>query len=129
MKKIAVLFALLIALVGCSNDNKITISNISSGAIYFNFRAYQYVIEIDSAVTINEIPNGTYTYATTYTVPAGAKTWDVKGDAAAGQISFEKKNTQVLLIYSGAVTAELQYILGCTMTTTNSSSAAAPIGP
>ncbi len=129
MKKIAVLFAVLAVVVGCSNDNKITLNNISGGTIYFNFLAVGYEIGVDSTQIIPDIPNGTYTYATTFGIPSGAKTISVIGTAASGELAFEKKDTQVRIIYSGYVTQDSVYQVGATITSTTPMATASPTSP
>ena len=128
MKKKAALFAFLVFFVGCSNDNKITINNLSDGRIYFNFRATQYIIGIDSMRTIDEIPNGVYTYATTYITPSSVTSATVSGNAVPGSVTFEKENTQILLIYS-ATTFNGAYTLEATMTSSGSGGVNSPTSP
>jgi hypothetical protein len=128
MKKIAVLFAVVAVFAGCSNDNKITLNNISDGPIYFNFRATRYIIDVDETESISDIPNGTYTYATTFGIPAGAKTYSIEGTAGAGSLIFDKKDTQILLIYSATLSDAGEYKVGATMTSSRSISSS-PTSP
>ena len=121
MKKIVAIFAFLMVLVGCSNNNKITITNLAHDYIYFNFRAQKYDIASNTTLVISDIPNGTYTYSTTYWIPASAKTWGITGDAAGGSIPFEKKDTRVLLLYAATMSPEFDYQVNVTMSSTISS--------
>jgi uncharacterized lipoprotein NlpE involved in copper resistance len=130
MKKIITLFGSLLVLAGCSNDNKIVINNLADGNIYFNFRAQQYEIASDQSVTIADIPNGTYVYATTYQIPSGAKTWSITGDAASGSLMFDKKSTRILLLYASTMDQNGAYNVNVTWSTTNSSTSTASLtGP
>jgi hypothetical protein len=105
MKKIVLMFAMLCSLWGCSNDNKLSIQNLAQETIYVNFRASVIPVQSNTTRTLTDIPNGTYDYNTTYTLPAGATSASSSGDAASGQMSFDKKNTQVLLLYSSTLLA------------------------
>jgi len=102
--------------VGCANKNEVTISNIADGAIYINFRAEVHTIYPNGSATIDDIPNGIYDYSTTYAVPAGY-TGQVSGDAAAGTLTFEDKNTKIQFIYS-STKSDTTYTLGCTKSST-----------
>jgi methyltransferase-like protein len=128
MKKIVAVFVLFLFLAGCSNDNKITLNNLSEGPIYFNYRAKHYIIDINGTKTIEEIPNGVYTYATTYGIPSSATSATVSGNAASGSVTFEKENTQILLIYSATI-FNGAYTLGATMTSSGSGGVTSPTSP
>lgn len=104
MKKMVTVLALAIFFCGCSNNNKLTIQNKSQGTIYLNFRATVYTIG-SNPVTLTDIPNGTYNYNTTFELPSGVTSWSASGTAAGGQMTFDKKNTQILLLYSSTLLA------------------------
>jgi hypothetical protein len=105
MKKIIGLIALSIALYGCSNDNKLTINNQASESIFINFRASVITIAPGGTQTVTDIPNGGYNYNTTFEIPSNITSWSASGSAASGQLTFDKKNTQILLLYSSTTLA------------------------
>jgi len=121
MKKALFFFSLLVTIAGCSNDNKLTVTNYSSGTIHFNFRAQKHTVPIDGTVDIADIPNGTYSYSTTFQLPPGTKSFSMADKAASGDVTLEKMNTQILVIYSG-VLLDSVYTFGATITSTNSNS-------
>ena len=114
---ISLLFFMLV-LPGCSSnvENKITLQNLASNKIYVNFRAS--VIEVDAGKTtvISEIPKGTYTYETTYEIPAGTISSKSEGEVS-GELTL-KAGTKVLIVYSSTFSDGL-YTLGATMTTSD----------
>jgi hypothetical protein len=106
--------------IGCSNNNKITINNLTIEPIHINFMAVDHFVDAGASLTVNEIPNGTYTYTTTYGYPPEAKSATASGDAASGSLLFEKKDTQILLLY-GYSYFDGAYVLNATMSSTRSS--------
>ena len=103
MKKYLPVLVLLIALWGCSNDNKLTIKNIGDEPIYINFRASIDSVYPGGSFPVTDIPNGTYEYNTTYRIPPGVTSASMSGEAGSGQLFFEKKDTQILLLYSSTL--------------------------
>jgi hypothetical protein len=116
MIKYAFIAATALLLIGCASKNEVKITNVAAGSILINFRAETHVIPSAGTKTISDIPNGTYDYSTTYSIPSGY-TGEVDGDAAAGTLIFEEKNTQVNLIYSSSV-SDTTYTLHCTRSST-----------
>jgi hypothetical protein len=115
--KYALSFFALVFFIGCSNNNQITIDNLSRGAIYFNCRAKLDTIPVNSSKIISDIPNGTFDYATTYAVPFGYKTATASQEAA-GTLTFEEKYTKIRIVYSATSSDDGEYQLGCTVTST-----------
>jgi hypothetical protein len=128
MKQIVTALILFAFLFGCSNDNKITINNLASGNIYINFMAKKYTITPSATVTVTDIPNGTYTYATTYEIPYYAKTWSIESNAASGNLIFEKKDTQILMLYASTISTDSTYEVNMSVTSTRSTSSS-PTSP
>jgi hypothetical protein len=116
MIRYAFIAATALLLIGCASKNEVKITNVASMSILINFRAETYVIPSAGATTISDIPNGTYDYSTTYSVPLGYK-GAVDGDVASGTLVFEEKDTQVNLIYSSSV-SDTTYTLHCTRSST-----------
>ena len=126
MKKIVTLVIVIIALVGCSNNNKLTVNNLAAEGIHINFMAVEHYVESGSSKVITDIPNGTYIFSTTYNIPPEAKSANITGEAAGGELIFEKKDTQILLLY-GYTYFDGAYEVNATMSTTRSSTS--PTGP
>lgn len=129
MKKILVLVAVLASMIGCSNDNKIVIRNDTGLPISLNFRAQVKdigAVAPNNEQTIKDIPNGTYSYNTTYTVPRAGHYTNGEG-AAGGEISFEKQKTAWLFIYSSTYSeADSTYTVYLNKTSSTSSTSANP---
>jgi len=129
MKNILVLTIALFAFAGCSNDNKIIIRNDTGLPITLNFRAQLKDVAEKSpnnVGTIAEIPNGTYNYNTTYTVPPAGH-YAFGTDAGSGEVSFEQQNTTWLFIYSSTYSeSDSTYTVYLNKTSSMSSSSSSP---
>jgi len=125
MKKIVLAFAMLMSLWGCSNDNKLTIQNMAQCPIYINFLGTVDSVFSGESYPVNNIPNGTYQYSTTYAIPNNVTSSSVSGDAASGQLIFEKNNTKVLLLYSSTTLTGV-YTLSATQSSSDPVSATSP---
>jgi hypothetical protein len=129
MWKVMTFAAAVLWLAGCSNDNQILIRNDAQADIMINFRANETDIPSGTSTTIKDIPNGAFDYATTYGVPAGATSWSVSGAAGAGTLTFSKKETHQLLIYSSTL-SNGAYTLYVNATSSEPTTAAAKVvGP
>jgi hypothetical protein len=116
-KKYAVLFILLsfcAAFVSCSSnlDNSITLKNLAAGDIHVNFRGSEIVVPSGETKTIKNIVPGTYTYSTTYEVPAAAKTSSVTGGLSGSLVI--KPGTKILILYSSSFQDDT-YVIGATV--------------
>lgn len=85
---------------GCSTnlDNQVRFNNLSAGDIRINFRAEIIDVPSSQEVIIKNVTPGTYTYATTYEVPASATSSSEQGDVS-GQIVI-RAGTKVTVLYS-----------------------------
>jgi hypothetical protein len=107
MKKILVVMCIsMIAFWGCSSDSgtSLTLKNMAAGAIYLNFRGELTTVQAGKTVVISDLSRGTYSYVTTYSVPAGATS-----STAVGELDGEiiiNPGTQVLILYSSTLSAE-----------------------
>ena len=63
-----------------------------------NFRAKDIKIKVGQKVAINEIPKGTYTYATSFSNPVGATSISSLGDVTGTVVL--KAGTKILVIYT-----------------------------
>jgi hypothetical protein len=100
MKNALVIAVVALFLSNCSKTNSVKIVNNAAEPIHFNFRAEVYSLTSGQQVVIEDIPNGTYDYNTTFTLPAGITKMDVQGDAGAGTLSFSYGQTEYYLLYS-----------------------------
>jgi len=103
MWKTVAVTAAVVAMIGCSNDNRIVIKNDAESMLLINFRATEYDIASGQGTTIKGIPNGTYDYVTTFSIPREATSLSVSGGAGSGSLTFSKQNTHQLLLYSSTV--------------------------
>ncbi len=116
-------FTMLTAIcIGCSNQNQVTILNHAQEQIMFNFRAEAYTVGgRGDKVVIDDIPNGTYTYGTTYRIPAGTKTSTADANCS-GTLTFSNRNTSIHFTYSSVFDdSSGAYSLGTVWTSDNSS--------
>ena len=97
---IFVLFVFATLFAGCKAnvDNSFTVQNISAASVIINFRGQAITVASGGTSVVKEIPNGTYSYSTTYEVPAGTLSSSAQGDLS-GSIVI-KAGTKILLLFS-----------------------------
>jgi hypothetical protein len=120
--KIPLLFSFIVSFLfisGCSGkvNNSVSIQNISSGTVYFNFRGSILTTVSGSTATVSEIPKGTYLYSTTYGVPAGALTTNTQG-AVTGSLIINA-GTRIMIVYSSTL-INGAYVLYATISSSDS---------
>lgn len=121
----ALVFAAIIC-IGCANKNRITIYNCAQEEIMFNFRADVHSVQGGGrTVVIDDIPDGTYTFGTTYEVPAGASSFEAD-KSCSGTLTFSNRKTKIHFTYSSVFT-EGKYTLGAVWTSTDITSGAGDI--
>ena len=103
MKKVifGLIFACFIFLqLSCSGDleNSIKFRNLAQESIRINFRGEEIRVTPGNTAEVKNIPKGTYTYNTTYTVPASTLSASTQG-AVSGDVTISV-GTKVLIIYS-----------------------------
>ena len=115
---ICIIFSFLL-INGCSGkvNNSVTFKNLASGTIYVNFRGSAVTVNSGGSTAITEIQKGTYTYSTTYSIPAGALTTSTQGDVK-GSITLNA-GTKILIIYSSTL-INGQYVLYATLSSSDS---------
>ena len=114
------LFGML--MLGCANNNQITIENKAQASIMFNFRSKLYTLKGNGGDTvIKDIPNGDFTYSTTYTIPPGATKYSISNEAA-GVLNFKYEESQYLLNYASIMDDSGSYSVNVTISGTNSQS-------
>lgn len=134
MKKIfiSILAALLLTIgfLGCSVsvNNSVTFNNMSDSDLFVNFRGSVVSVPASKSVVVKEIPNGTYNYATTYTVPVNVTSSSVQGDVSGTLII--KAGTKIQILYSSVNNSGV-YVLSATMSNSDDQSTKTtnPTGP
>lgn len=119
MKKIyALVFVLFFGFWGCSKEyeTNLTLKNLAAGAIYLNFRGEVTTVAAGKTVVLSDLPKGTFSYSTTYSVPAGISNSASVGDLA-GEIVI-KAGTKVMILYSSTL-SEDSYTIYATKTTSD----------
>jgi len=122
MKKIlaiTALFAICMSfLSGCSNsvDNSLTFKNGASNKIYINFRGSLIAVDANKTMELTDVERGTYTYETTFEVPAGTMSANSEG-AVSGQVSLVA-GTKILVVYS-SIFSDGTYTLGATISSSD----------
>ena len=120
MKRGMVLCAALFFLVGCSNDNQFAIDNRALDSIRVTFRGDEYSLGRKEKTLIKEIPNGTYSYNVTYSVPSGI-TKSTAEEGTSGHLTFQYGRTRWYIIYA-SVSSDSSYTLNANVTSSDPSS-------
>jgi hypothetical protein len=116
----------IIFINGCSGkiNNSVTFNNLALGTVYVNFRGEAINVTSGNSVVVQEIPNGTYNYATTFSLPAGAIGGSLQGDYK-GTMTIAA-GTKITILYSSTF-INGSYILYATIS--NSDDQGSPTGP
>ena len=119
MKKVLLAVAVLIAIVGCSNDNQISVENHAITDVILTFRGETYEVAPGKTLTppIKNIPNGEYSYSTTWSVNPEAKT-NQHGTSLAGTLSFTRSKSSYKMLYSYLI-SDSTYSVSCNVTTSD----------
>ncbi len=128
MKKVLIAVLGFLCLMGCANDNKITIVNNAQEEIMFNFRATETDVPAGVTRDIPNIPNGTFEYATTYVLPPGTTSSSTAGNAGGGNLTFDLNQTHQRLIYASTFVAGT-YTLNVNATSSSSTSSTSTTSP
>lgn len=90
-------------LISCSSSisNSITFNNQSQGEIFINFRGQIISVQSGQTSRVQKIPQGTYDYATTFSVPANATNASSQGNLNG---TFKvSADTKILLYYTSTL--------------------------
>jgi len=100
----------------CSSEveNSFSLRNMAAGTIYVNFRGDIITVTSGETKTLKAVSKGTYIYATTYSVPAGALGSSTSGDVS-GSIDITA-SSKILVLYSSTF-INGNYILYATIST------------
>jgi hypothetical protein len=113
-------------LAGCSR-NSLDVVNGADEQVIFHFRGETYRLATGATQTIEEIPNGTWTYSTTFGIPAGMK--GVAGEGLSGQMTFSKGTTRGEIMYSSFIDmADTSYVVGAATSSTERVETSAALG-
>jgi hypothetical protein len=119
MKKIlALLCVFIFAFGGCSSEgeNSVTLNNSAAGTVYLNFRGEVTTVPSGKTVILSKLPQGTFAYITTYSVPAGATSSTEVGDMT-GEITIYA-GSKILILYSSTF-SENSYTIYASRTTSD----------
>ena len=125
---VVVLFLIAINFVSCSSSlsNSITFNNSTQGDIYINFRGQVITIPSGQNSVVNKIPQGTYNYATTFSVPAGATASSSQGNLA-GSFTISA-DTKIMLLYTSTF-LNGSYTVYVTISNSDTQSTGTPTSP
>jgi len=104
LKKHLILAALVafvvLSFTNCENsvENSLTFKNLAAGGLLINFKGSVHTVDAGSTLKLTELEKGTYTYVTTFEIPAGATNGTSQGDIT-GTITL-KAGTKILVLYS-----------------------------
>lgn len=113
-----VIIGLIFFLSGCKTTvtNSVTFNSVAMENIIINFMGETITVVPNSSKTVRNIPKGTYTYSTTYTIPSGVQTSSVNG-AVSGSVVMNA-DTRITVLYSSAILGTgttLSYVLSATI--------------
>lgn len=98
---IACIFALSLASCSSSIQNSISFNNQTQGALYINFRGQLITVPAGQTSKVEKIRQGTYDYATTFSVPTTASSASSQG-ALTGSFTLNA-DTKILLYYTSTL--------------------------
>ncbi len=130
MKKIlVVIIASVFVFSGCSSEyeTSLTLKNLAAGAIYLNFKGEITTVAAGRTVVLKDLPKGTYSFKTTYSVPANATNSTAVGDLT-GTITV-KGGTKVLILYSSTFTEDTYTIYASLTSNDNLDDEGSPLFP
>ncbi len=120
MKKFFFIPLLILAFIqlSCSSNipNEVIFKNFASGTIYINFLGEVLTLTTGTTKVFKDVQRGTYSYETSYEVPAAATGSSVEG-AVSGDITLNP-GTKVQVLYTSRLQGtgtQLNYILSATI--------------
>ena len=124
---IIIAIALSVAFLSCSKvENRFTFKNLAAGDVYVNFRGSVIKVPAGQESYAKDMPQGTYTYNTTYEVPSGATSSSSTGPLSGTVVI--KAGTKILLIYS-SVFEQTTYKIGATISSSDDENPPTITGP
>lgn len=124
----SIILCLSVTFLSCSSkvNNSFTFKNLAAGDVYVNFRGTVIKVIAGGESVIKEIPQGTYSYNTTYEVPSGATSSSSTGPLSGTVVM--KAGTKILLIYS-SVFEQSNYKIGATISSSDDENPPTLTGP
>lgn len=125
----SIFLVLSVAFLSCKSkvENRFTFRNMAAGDVFVNFRGQVLTVKAGGQDSYFEnIPQGTYTYNTTYEVPAGATASSATGPLSGTVVI--KAGTKILLIYSSTF-EQSTYKIGATISSSDDENPPTLTGP
>ena len=99
----AVVFLFAFGFISCSSSisNSISFNNQTQGTLYINFRGQIITVPAGQTSKVEKIQQGTYDYATTFSVPASATSASSQGNLT-GTFTLSA-DTKILLYYTSTL--------------------------
>ncbi|MBI5555241.1 MAG: hypothetical protein HY920_05255 [Elusimicrobia bacterium] len=125
MRKVIFALLCLFLVTGCSKDdteasNELILKNNALARVVVNFLGTSYPLNVGETKTLTDIPNGTYAYETSVSIPSEAKSVAFK-EHLNDTLKFTGR-TKSTLYFIGALTGSadnLVYEVGATFSTSN----------
>lgn len=116
---IFVFLLFVLSVQGCKTklDNRVTFTNNSTTTLSINFRGEEIKVNVGAKTDITEIPKGSYSYSTSFSLPIGATSSSTSGDVT-GTITINA-DTKVLVIYTSTINNGI-FTLSATLSTSES---------
>ncbi len=134
-KRIIFGIAVILCVVGCSQDNELHLENLAQEQVTLNFRGSSIRVPSHMTVTLpnsdvsDDIPNGDYEYSTTVNLPTEATKANL-GEGLAGVLNYSRSNTVYRIVFSSFLEAgedgEVVYNVGATVSSSDKASESAP---
>ena len=123
-----VVFLFAFSFISCSSSisNNITFNNQTQGDLYINFRGQIVTVPAGQTSKVGKIPQGTYDYATTFSVPASATSASSQGNLTG---TFKvTADTKILLYYTSTLISGA-YTVYVTISNSDNQSTGTTTGP
>ena len=112
-------------IAGCKTtvDNSFRINNLAAAEVILNFRGQDIKVTPGGSASVSDIPQGTYDYATSYSIPPAATNSTTEGDVS-GQVIINA-GTRILLIYTSKIVDGV-YTLSATISNSDNQTTTSP---
>ncbi|MFA6597024.1 MAG: hypothetical protein WCS69_04815 [Ignavibacteriaceae bacterium] len=102
-RSLIVIIGIVFFVSGCKTTvtNSVTFKSIAIGNMYINFMGETFTLVPNSSKTVRNIPKGSYTYATSYDIPAGVTNASTNG-AVNGSVQLDA-DTRITVLYTSSI--------------------------